>query len=105
MYKVPKPGRTSLTVNNSVKGETIEQKIERILNNNEAITDGAPTIYTDRKDGVLPEYNIRTDRWDLALEGTDAISKSKFAKREEYLAARDPKPDGGEVAPPDMPQA
>lgn len=88
----------TLRINKSTQGETIEQKMERILNNGEAIKDGAPIIYTDRKDGVLPETNIRTDRWDLAIEGTDAISKSKFAKREEYL---NPKSTEGEPAPSD----
>ena len=38
----------------------IEEKVRRIVNNNEPITDGAPIIFTEKKDGVLPEYNIRT---------------------------------------------
>lgn len=49
------------------EGETIEEKVNRVVNNNEPITDGAPIIFTEKKDGVLPEYNIRTDRWDVAL--------------------------------------
>ena len=44
------------------EGEQIEEKVRRIVNNNEPITDGAPIIFTEKKDGVLPEYNIRTDR-------------------------------------------
>lgn len=79
---------TTLEVNISVEGETIEQKIERILENNDPITDGAPIIYTERKDGVQPEYDIRTDRFDIALEGTDYISKSKLATREEKAEAQ-----------------
>ena len=47
-------------------GESIENKVRRITENNEPITDGAPIIYTNREDGVLPSYNIRTDRWDVA---------------------------------------
>ena len=43
------------------EGETIEQKVNSIVNNNEPITDGSPIIFTERKDGVLPEYDIRTD--------------------------------------------
>ena len=42
------------------EGETIETKVNRIVNNGEPIKDGAPIIYTERKDGVLPEYDIRT---------------------------------------------
>ena len=43
------------------EAESIEEKVRRILDENEPITDGAPIIYTELKDGVRPEYNIRTD--------------------------------------------
>ena len=58
-------------------GESIETKVQRITENNEPITDGAPIIYTNREDGVLAAYNIRTDRWDIAqqaMEGCDSLS-------------------------------
>lgn len=63
------------------EGETIETKVARITQNKEPITDSAPIIFTEKKDGVLPAYNIRTDRFDIALEAMDKIGKSK-AKRE-----------------------
>ena len=31
-----------------------------------------------KKDGVRPEYNVRTDRWDIAL---DAMSKIDMARK------------------------
>lgn len=68
-------------INESTEGESIEKRVERIMNNNEPITDGAPTIYTERKDGVIPEYDIRTDRFDHALDMTDKITKDALAKR------------------------
>ena len=61
--------------------ETIETKVARITQNKEPITDSAPIIFTEKKDGVLPAYNIRTDRFDIALEAMDKIGRSK-AKRE-----------------------
>jgi hypothetical protein len=67
------------------QGESIENKVNRILINKEPIQDGAPLIYTNRKDGVLPGYNIRTDRFDVAIEAMDKVSKSKLAKRMEYI--------------------
>lgn len=82
MYKKPIYKSTSLDINQSIEGETIEQKIERITTNKEPIKDGAPIIYTDRKDGVLPGYNIRTDRFEVALDAMDKISKTHRAKRE-----------------------
>lgn len=43
------------------EGETIETKVARITQNKEPITDSAPIIFTEKKDGVLPAYNIRPD--------------------------------------------
>lgn len=84
MYKKQQPTKTTLKVNNSYEGETIEKKINRIVNNKEPIKDGAPVIYTDRKDGVRPEYDIRSDRFEIALEATDHIAKTHLAKRQEF---------------------
>ena len=82
MYKVPKFHTTSIEENESVEGESIEHKTERIVNNGEKIKDGAPLIYTERKDGVMAGYNIKTDRFEVALDGMDAIQRSKTARRE-----------------------
>ena len=82
MYKKTKFEETGFNVNKSIQGETLEQKIERITINKEPIKDGAPLIYTDRKDGVQAGYNIRTDRFEIAVEAMDAVSKSNTAKRE-----------------------
>ena len=65
-----------------VEGEPIELKIERITNNNEPITDGAPEIFTERKDGVISAYNIRTDRWEVAAEAMDKVSGTIQAMRD-----------------------
>ena len=60
------------------EGETIETKVNRIVNNGEPITDGAPIIYTERKDGVLPEYDIRTDRWDITIDAMDKVNMDRI---------------------------
>ena len=65
----------------TTEGETIEAKVRRVVQNNEPISDGAPIIYTERKDGVIPAYDIRTDRWIIAL---DAMDKVNTAKREAF---------------------
>ena len=66
------------------EGESIETKVSRITENNEPITDGAPIIYTNREDGVLPAYNIRTDRWDVAQAAMDAVNQANLAKSKNY---------------------
>lgn len=83
MYKFKLPKPTTLIRNTSYVGERIEEKVNRIVNNKEPITDGAPRIFTDRKDGVLPAYDIRTDRFEIAIDAMDAVHKAQVAKREE----------------------
>lgn len=78
------------------EGELLEHKVARITQNKEPITDGAPIIYTERKDGVRPDYNIRTDRWDIAIDAMDKVNKSKIAKRENDVKDIEvPKIEGG----------
>lgn len=66
------------------EGESIENKVRRITENNEPITDGAPIIYTNRDDGVLPAYNIRTDRWEVAQAAMEAVNQANLAKSKNY---------------------
>ena len=77
----PKPPKTNYEYQ---IGESIENKVRRITENNEPITDGAPIIYTNRDDGVLPAYNIRTDRWDIAQAAMDAVNQANLAKSKNY---------------------
>lgn len=77
----PKPPKTNYEYQ---LGETIEAKVRRITENNEPITDGAPIIYTNRDDGVLPAYNIRTDRWEVAQAAMDAVNQANLAKSKNY---------------------
>ena len=64
-----------------IEGETIEDKCKRLVETKEPIKDGAPILYTERKDGVLPAYDIRTDRWAIAQEAMDKNRKAIDAKR------------------------
>ena len=91
MYKYREQTQTSLTSVEKMEGEPIEHKIERIVSNKEPITDGAPSIFTERKDGVISAYNIRTDRWEIAAEGMDLVSKSITAKRDEKAKVKETK--------------
>lgn len=72
-------------------GETIEEKVSRITNNNEPINDSSSTYYQERKDGVKPEFNIRTDRFDVAIDAMNLVQKTKIAQREERAKSKDQK--------------
>lgn len=82
MYRKTLSTKTSIQINTSTEGESLEQKIERVVNNGEPITDGAPIIYTERKDGVLAGYDIRTDRFEVALDAMNKVAGAKIAKRD-----------------------
>ena len=79
-YNVTKP--TKLRINQSVEGETIEMKVRRIVDNKEPITDGAPLIYGPKGE-IMAGHDIRTDRFEIAVDATDAISKATIAKGSE----------------------
>lgn len=91
MYKYTQPRMTTLKRNTSYIGERIEEKIDRIMNNGEPITDSAPLIYTDREKGVEPSYNIKTDRMECAQEVHDKAVRSNMAKRAERLEMKNAK--------------
>lgn len=85
MYKYRRQSKS--LINNPVtnEGEPIEIKVRRMVENKEPIKDGAPLLYTDRKEGVMAAYNIRTDRFEIATDAMDKVTKSKIAKREEPI--------------------
>lgn len=73
------------------EGETIENKCARIVENNEPISDGAPLIYTEKGKGVLPEYNIRTDKWEIAQDAMNKVTREKIAKGIQLETGEQPK--------------
>lgn len=83
--------KVGFIVNEHYEGERIEQKVARVIENNEPIKDGAPLIYTERKDGVLPQFDIRTDKWEIAQSAMDAANKAKIAKGQEITESRNRK--------------
>lgn len=64
--------------NLTYQAEPREVKLRKIINgeaNN--MEDGVfPTIYTEKKDGVQPEYDVRTDRFEVAIDAIDKINQS-----------------------------
>lgn len=60
------------------EAEPREVKLRKIISGeSSSMEDGVfPTIYTEKRDGVLPEYDIRTDRFEIAIDAIDKINKS-----------------------------
>lgn len=64
--------------NLTYQAEPREVKLRKIINGESSnMEDGVfPTIYTEKKDGVLPEYDIRTDRFEVAIDAVDKINQA-----------------------------
>lgn len=60
------------------EAEPREVKLRKIISGESSnMEDGVfPTIYTEKRDGVLPEYDIRTDRFEVAIDAMDKINQS-----------------------------
>lgn len=64
--------------NLTYEAEPREVKLRKIISGEASnMEDGVfPTIYTEKKDGVQPEYDIRTDRFEVAIDAMDKINQS-----------------------------
>lgn len=85
MYKKTQANKTGLTVNNSVQGQSIEDKVMKLIDNKEPIKDNAPLIYQERKDGVQPAYDIRTDKMEIAVEAMTKVATTHTGERNKRL--------------------
>lgn len=99
MKKTYRQNRMSETTVRSVEkseGMTIETMVALFMNNQTDIEQKTTAIYTERKDGVLAGYDIRSDKFDIAIEAMDKASKSSIMKRESRMNVvkdEDGKPD------------
>lgn len=68
--------------NLAYQAEPREVKLRKIISGESTnMEDGVfPTIYTEKKDGVQPEYDIRTDRFEVAIDAMDKINQSAASK-------------------------
>lgn len=97
MYKQNQMQKSTIKCNDSLEGESIERKVRRITQNKEPITDGAPEIYQSRAQGVEAGYDIRTDRFEIAIDAMDKVQGSIQARRDEKAQmsiVKDEKPSG-----------
>lgn len=64
--------------NLTYQAEPREVKLRKIISGESSnMEDGVfPTIYTEKKDGVKPEFDIRTDRFEVAIDAIDKINQS-----------------------------
>lgn len=61
-------------------GKTIEEQIRQAIATNQPLDGKAEEIFTPAADGVLPQYDIRADKQDLALAANDKYQASDAMK-------------------------
>lgn len=61
-------------------GLSIEETIRQAIATNQPLEAKAPLIFTAASEGVVPAYNVRTDRQDLALNANDKFQGSDAMK-------------------------
>lgn len=73
-------GRSTIIVRTQYEAEPLEVKLRRKMKGgkvDEEEGDGKTwaIAYTEKRDGVKPEYDIRTDRFEIAREAMETIEK------------------------------
>ena len=72
--------RSKIQINNLYEAEPLEVKLRRKMKGgkvDEEEGDGKTwaIAYTEKKDGVKPEYDIRTDRFEIARQAMETVEK------------------------------
>ena len=72
--------RPTLKADAVYEAEGLEVKLRRVTETNEPLAGDIPIVYTKKTDGVLPAFDIRTDRFEIAREAMSKVQKSEMAK-------------------------
>lgn len=79
------------------EAKSIEEEMRAAVNGKEPIKATAKVTYNERKDGVLPQHDIRTDRFEMAMLATDKIHATKAAERHKMDFPEPPKDEKGNI--------
>lgn len=77
--------KPTLKVDAVYEAEGLEVKLRRITETNEPLAGDIPIVYTKKTDGVLPAYDIRTDRFEIAREAMSKVQESEIAKETQRM--------------------
>lgn len=74
--------RIHTTLSLEMESKSLEAQLRAALAGKEPLKiDQSNLAYTERKEGILPQYDIRTDRWEIALQAATKVGKTNAAKR------------------------
>lgn len=83
MKILKKKTENGLKTTESFIGESLEDKVRRTMLTNAPIEAISPMVYTERKEGVRKDTDIRTDRWEVAQSAMETITMGARTKRAE----------------------
>ena len=67
----------------SYEGKSIEDRCKNLYRDwetGEPIKDTSPLIYTPKEKGVMPQYDVRADKWEIAQNAMDRVNRERIAK-------------------------
>lgn len=64
----------------SYEGQSIEDRCKKLVETGEPIKDTSPLIYTPKEKGVMPQYDVRADKWEIAQDAMDKVNRERIAK-------------------------
>ena len=72
--------KSKIRINNLYEAEPLEIKLRRKMKGGKVDEEEGEgktwaIAYTEKKDGIKPEYDIRTDRFEIARKGMETIEK------------------------------
>lgn len=79
--------------NETYEAKSIETMLAERMDGQDIEMGGKALLYTEKKDGVIPETNIRSDRWDLAMMALDSVERSRVARRDGIGDVKKDKPN------------
>lgn len=88
MRKVVIKNNTLIERNKTHEGKSIEQLLADKVEGEEVSIGGKTLLYTERKDGVLPLTDIRSDRMEIAMEALDSVERSRVAARDKPVTSK-----------------
>ena len=77
----------------SYEGQSIEDRCKKLVETGEPIKDTSPLIYTPKDKGVMPQYDVRTDKWEIAQDAMDRVNRERIAKGQQPPSERENKKD------------
>lgn len=77
MFRPTKYKSSGLKGVQSYQAKSIEREVEEIITQKKPIEATAQMIYTEKKDGVIEDFDIRTDKWEAMQRAATYVNEQK----------------------------